>query len=195
MKNLFKKSLLASGVALLLTGCGSTTEAESQEPSLEERQDTLLAACAEPEATELIEVAEHACVHGDFGPFEAVAAAPLGTYPFVDVSVPHIAYNITLPALASGYGYGGAVNFIPEESGEYAFLLSRQRGLRIFNGTTEVARECGVYVPEEACGSLRTATVAALEAGVEYRLEFKALAQRNSQFTLVVEEAAHDHAE
>jgi hypothetical protein len=192
MKNVFKKSLLASGVALLLTGCGSTTEAEPQESSLEQRQDAL-AACAEPEASELIEVAEHACVHGDFGPFQAVAAAPLGTIPFVDVSVPHIAYNITLPA--NGYGYGGAVNFIPEETGEYAFLLSRYRGLRIFNGTTEVARECGVYVPEEACGSLRTATVAELEAGVEYRLEFKALFPQNAQFTLVIEEAAHDHAE
>ncbi|HYO71770.1 MAG TPA: hypothetical protein VEU33_37400 [Archangium sp.] len=194
MKNLFKKSLLASGVALLLTGCGST-EAEPQPSSLEERQDTLLAACAEPEASELIEVAEHACVHGDFGPFQPVAAAPLGTYPFVDVSVPHIAYNITLPADAAAGGWGGAVNFMPEETGEYAFLLSRQRGLRIFNGTTEVARECRVQVPEEACGSLRTAVVAELEAGVEYRLEFKARAERNSRFTLVIEEAGHEHAE
>jgi hypothetical protein len=192
MKNLFRKSLLASGIALLLSGCGGT-EAEPRQQSLEEREDTLLAACAEPEATELLEVAEHACVHGDFGPFEAVTAAALGTYPFVDVSVPHIAYNITLPS--HGYGYGGAVNFMPEESGEYAFLLSRQRGLRIFNGTTEVARECRIQVPEEACGSLRTAIVADLEAGVEYRLEFKAIAQRNSQFTLVIEEAAHDHVE
>lgn len=191
MKNLFQKSLLASGVALLLTGCGSTV-AEPQ--SLAEHEGKLLAACAEPEATEIIEVAEHACVHGDFGPFEAVSAAPLGTYPFVDVSVPHIAYNITLPADAAG-GWGGAVNFMPEESGEYAFLLSRQRGLRIFNGTTEVARECRVQVPEEACTSLRTAVVAELEAGVEYRLEFKARAERNSQFTLVVEEAGHEHAE
>ena len=194
MKNLFRKSLFASSVALLLSGCGGI-EAEPAQTELEQRQDTLLAACAEPEATELIEVAEHACVHGDFGPFEAVAAAPLGTYPFVDVSVPHIAYNITLPADASAGGWGGAVNFMPEESGEYAFLLSRQRGLRIFNGTTEVARECRVQVPEEACGSLRTAVVAELEAGVEYRLEFKAPAQRTAQFTLVIEEAGHEHVE
>ena len=192
MKNLFQKSLLASGVALLLTGCGSTV-AEPQ--SLAEHESTLLSACAEPEAAEIIEVAEHACVHGDFGPFEAVAAAALGTYPFVDVSVPHIAYNITLPANASAGGWGGAVNFMPEESGEYAFLLSRQRGLRIFNGTTEVARECRVQVPEESCGSLRTAVVAELEAGVEYRLEFKARAQRDAQFTLVIEEAGHEHVE
>lgn len=194
MKNLFKKSLLASGVALLLTGCGGT-EAEPQQPALEERQDTLLAACEEPEASEIIEVAEHACVHGDSGPFEAVSAAPLGTYPFVDVSVPHIAYNITLPADASAGGWGGAVNFLPEETGEYAFLLSRKRGLRIFDGTTEVARECRTEVPEEVCGSLRTAVVAALEAGVEYRLEFKAIKEKNAQFTLVIEEAAHDHVE
>jgi hypothetical protein len=191
MKNLIRKSLLASGMALVLSGCGGTEaelEQQEQQSSLEARQDTLLSTC-----TELLEVAEHACVHGDSGPFEAVTAAPLGTAPFVDVSVPHIAYNITLPAY--GYGYGGAVNFIPEESGEYAFLLSRHRGLRIFNGTTEVTRECRLHVPEEACGSLRTAVVADLEAGVEYRLEFKALLQRNSQFTLVIEEATHGHAE
>jgi hypothetical protein len=189
MKNLFQKSLLASGVALLLTGCGSTVEPQE---SMETQQHELLAACAEP--AEMAEVAEHACVHGDLGPFEAVTAAALGTYPFVDVSVPHTAYVITLPADPSG-GWGGAVNFMPEESGEYAFLVSRRRGLRIFNGTTEVARECRYDVPEEVCGSLRTAIVADLEAGVEYRLEFKAIAECNSQFTLVVEEAAHDHAE
>ncbi|MFY0569723.1 hypothetical protein ACN28E_38660 [Archangium lansingense] len=193
MKNVFKKSLLASGVALLLTGCGSTTEAESQPSSLEAREDELLSACGEPEATELLEVAEHACFHGEYGPFEAVTAAALGSTPFVDVSAPHTAYNITLPA--RGYGYGGAVNFIPEESGEYAFFLSRHRGLRIFNGNTEVARECRLQVPEETCGSLRTAVVADLEANVEYRLEFKAIFPQNSQFTLVVEEAAHHHEE
>ncbi|WNG59833.1 hypothetical protein F0U59_37780 [Archangium gephyra] len=193
MKNVFKKSLLASGVALLLTGCGSTTEAEPQPSSLETREEELLAACGEPEATELLEVAEHACYHAEYGPFAAVTAAALGTTPFVDVSTPHTAYNITLPA--RGFGYGGAVNFIPEESGEYAFLLSRHRGLRIFNGNTEVARECRLQVPEETCGSLRTTIVADLEANVEYRLEFKAIFPQNSQFTLLVEEAGHHHEE
>ena len=190
MKNLFKKSLLASGVALLLTGCGST-EAEPQQQSMQTRQDSHLASCEEPEATELLEVAGHACVHGDFGPFQPVDAAPLGTYPFVDVSIPHIAYVISLPANASAGGWGGSVSFIPEASGEYAFLLSRLRDLRIFNGTTEVARECRVQVPEETCSSLSTAVVAALQAGVEYRLEFTSTKANDSRFTLVIEEAAH----
>jgi hypothetical protein len=193
MKNLLKKSLLASSVALLLTGCGAT--APQEEASLETQQpQELLAACAEQE--ELAEVAEHACVHGEFGPFESVTAAPLGTVSFVDVSAPHTGYNITLPATGA-VGYGGSVMFMPEESGEYAFLLSRQRGLRIFHGDTEVARECRYNVPEEVCGALRTAIVADLEAGVDYRLEFKAVAPRNAQFTLVVEEAGHhdEHVE
>ncbi|OJT23164.1 hypothetical protein BO221_20035 [Archangium sp. Cb G35] len=193
MKSVFKKSLLASGVALLLTGCGSTTEAEPQPSSLETREDELLSACGEPEATELLEVAEHACYHAEYGPFETVTAAALGTTPFVDVSTPHTAYNITLPARS--FGYGGAVNFIPEESGEYAFLLSRHRGLRIFNGNTEVARECRLQVPAETCDSLRTTIVADLEANVEYRLEFKAIFPQNAQFTLLVEEAGHHHEE
>ncbi|HEX5749666.1 MAG TPA: hypothetical protein VFZ09_25775 [Archangium sp.] len=190
MKNLFHKSLLASGVALLLTGCGSTTEAEPQ-PSLEERQQSL-AVCAEPEAKEILEVAGHACVHGDFGPFEAVTAAPLGTYPFVDVSVPHIAYNITLPANASVGGWGGAVNFMPEETGEFVFLGSTAPHLRIFNGTTEVPVECAMAVPQTVCSSLRVAAVAALEAGVEYRLEFTTHKAHYAQGTLVIEELAHD---
>lgn len=193
MKNLLKKSLLVPSVVLLLTGCG-TTAYEEEEASLESQQQELLTACTEQE--ELAEVAEHACVHGEFGPFESVTAASLGTVPFVDVSAPHTAYNITLPATGT-FGYGGSVMFTPEESGEYAFLLSRQRGLRIFDGATEVARECRYAVPDDVCGALRTAIVADLEAGVDYRLEFKALVRRNSQFTLVVEEAAHhdEHVE
>lgn len=184
--NLLKKSLLAPGVALLLTGCGATAPQEEVAPEVQQQE--LLAACAEQE--ELAEVAEHACVHAEFGPFEGVTAAPLGTVPFVDVSAPHTAYNITLPANPV-FGYGGSVMFMPEESGEYAFLLSRVRGLRIFNGDTEVTRECRYTVPGDVCGELRTAIVADLEAGVDYRLEFKAVAARNSQFTLLIEEAAH----
>ena len=187
MKNLYTKSLLAPAVALLLTGCG-TTELEVEEVSPETQQQELLASCAEKE--ELAEVAEHSCIHAEFGPFEGVTAAPLGTVSFVDVSTPHTAYNVTLPATGA-LGYGGSVVFMPEESGEYAFFLSRYRGLRIFNGNTEVARECRYAVPGDVCGALRTAIVADLEAGVEYRLEFKAIAQRNSQFTLLIEEAGH----
>lgn len=192
MKKLLKKCLLAPSVALLLTGCGAPVAEEEVSP--ESQQQELLAACAEHE--ELAEVAEHACVHGEIGPFQPVTAAPLGTVSFVDVSAPHTGYNITLPADPT-HGYGGSVMFMSEESGEYAFLLSRQRGLRIFNGATEVARECRYNVPEEVCGALRTAIVADLEAGVDYRLEFKAVAPRNSQFTLVIEEAGHhdEHVE
>ncbi len=193
MKKLLKKCLLAPSVALLLTGCGAPV-AEEEEVSPETQKQELLAACAEQE--ELAEVAEHACVHGELGPFVSVTAAPLGTPSFVDVSAPHTGYDITLPATGA-VGYGGSVMFMPEESGEYAFLLSRQRGLRIFNGDTEVARECRYTAPEEVCGALRTAIVADLEAGVDYRLEFKAVAPRNARFTLVVEEAGHhdEHVE
>jgi hypothetical protein len=144
----------------------------------------------------MAEVAEHACVHSDFGPFQPVTAAALGAPVFVDVSAPHTAYNITLPA-HSFHGWAGRVAYIPEESGEFAFLVSRYRGLRIYDAATgvEVARECRYSVPSNVCGSLKKGIVADLEAGVEYHLEFRALAERNSQFTLVVEEAAHDHTE
>lgn len=192
MKELFKKTLLASSVALLLTACGGTVD-ETPEASLESQPHDLLAACTD--TTAVAEAAEHSCVHGDAGPFEHVTASPLGTVSFVDVSVPHVAHVITLPAKTSGIGWGGSVMFMPEESGEYAFLVSRRRGLRIFNGDVEVTRECRYNVPEEVCTSLRTAILADLEAGVDYRLEFEAIAEANSTFTLVIEEAGHEHAE
>jgi hypothetical protein len=192
MKNPFKKSLLLSSVTLLLAACGGV-EAEPVQSELETQQSSLLAACTE--TAELSEVAEHACIHAELGPFQNLTAAALGTVPFVDVSLPHTGYVITLPANTSSCGWGGSVNFIPEESGEFAFLLSRYPGLRIFNGTTEVSRECRFQVPSDVCGTLRTAIIADLEAGVEYRLEFQTLKQSNAQFTLVVEEAAHHHEE
>ncbi|QRK04427.1 hypothetical protein JQX13_29715 [Archangium violaceum] len=190
MKDLFKKSLLAAGVAMMLTGCG-TTEAESQEAALETQQQELLAACTD--TTELEEVAEHACSHAVYGPFQSVTASPLGTVSFVDVSLPHTAYVVTLPAKTNGCGYGGAVMFTAEESGEYAFLLSRVRGLRIFQGDVEITRECRYSIPSEICSDLRTAIIADLEAGQDYRLEFESITAANAQFTLLVEEAGHHH--
>lgn len=184
----------AAGAAFLLAACGTTAAEESApEATLDSQQEELLAAC---DPVELAEVAEHACVHSDFGPFQPVTAAALGAPVLVDVSAPHTAYVITLPA-APSFGWAGRVAFIPEESGELAFLVSRYRGLRIYDAATgaEVARECRYSVPADVCGSLKKGIVADLEAGVEYHLEFKALAERNSRFTLVVEEAAHDHTE
>lgn len=194
MEHLFKKSLVASGAAILLAACGTTSPEEAApEAPMDTQQYDLLASC---DPVELAEVAGHACVHSDFGPFQPVAAAALGAPVFVDVSAPHTAYVITLPSHPV-HGWAGRVAYIPEESGEFAFLVSRYRGLRIYDAATgaEVARECRYSVPTDVCGSLKKGIVADLEAGVEYHLEFKAIAERNSQFTLVVEEAGHDHTE
>jgi hypothetical protein len=196
-QHLFKKTLLAAGAAVLFAGCGVTAAEEPTDTTPEAAPTTqeqgLLAAC---DPVELGEVTEHACIHAELGPFEPVTAAALGAPVLVDVSVPHIAYNITLPAM-NNFGYGGRVAFIPDESGEFAFLLSRHRGLRIFEAATgaEVARECRYTVPSNVCGELKSAFVADLEGGVEYHLQFLSLLQRSSQFTLLIEEVAHDHSE
>ena len=139
---------------------------------------------------------EHACIHAELGPFQSVTAAALGAPVLVDVSLPHTGYNVTLPAM-NFCGWGGRVGFIPDEAGEFAFLLSRHRGVRIYNAATgvEVARECRYSVPTSVCGALKTAIVADLEGGTEYHLQLLAIAERNSEFTLVIEEAAHDHEE
>jgi hypothetical protein len=43
------------------------------------------------------------------------------------------------------------------------------------------------------CTSLKSLVTADLEAGVDYRLELKALVTRNATFKLVIEETAHHH--
>jgi hypothetical protein len=193
MKNPLKTGLSTCALAMLMTGCGTTeaeTPAAQQEAALElsAQPQELLAEC-DPVETE--EVIEHSCLHAESGPFQAVTAAALGTVPFVDVNLAHTAYNVTLPGCAGNYG--GSVIFTPEESTEYAFLLSRYRGLRIFDGDTEVTRECRSSIPADVCGELKSVTLAPLEAGKDYRLEFRATRTTNSSFTLLIEEAEHEH--
>ncbi|MCP3139757.1 hypothetical protein [Pyxidicoccus xibeiensis] len=199
LENLLKKSLLATGAAALLAGCGTPAGESTPEPtpapeaSLETQGAQLLAAC---DPVELEEVVEHACIHAELGPFEAVTASALGAPVLVDVSAPHTAYNVTLPP-TNYCGWGGRLAFIPEESGELAFLVSRHRGLRIFEAATgtEVARECRYNVPSTVCSSLKTGILADVEGGTEYHLQFLSLTPGNAQFRLVVEEAGHHHEE
>jgi hypothetical protein len=196
--HLFQKSLLATSVVALFTACGTEAEAPAAETASETamtaQEQELLAAC---DPAELSEVVEHACIHAELGPFESVTAAALGQPVLVDVSAPHTAYNVTLPG-ARWCGWGGRLSFIPEESGEIAFLVSRHRGLRVFEAATgtEVARECRYNIPSSVCGELKTGVVADVEGGVEYHLQFLAIAEQNSEFRLVVEEVGHhDHEE
>ncbi|MDY7228169.1 hypothetical protein [Hyalangium rubrum] len=194
MESMFKKTLLAVSLPLLLTACGQTMEAPDELTQVEVQEEPLVEAMSTCEGPDE-EVVEHACYHGDFGPFTAVTAAPLGGTTLPNVNLPHTAYNITLPT-HSLYSYAGSVTYRPAESGEYAFLLSRQRGLKIYDGNTLVSKECSYAIDETACGSLRRMVTADLEEGKVYRLEFKAVLRRNSAFTLVIEEAgAHDHEE
>jgi hypothetical protein len=187
LEPLIKKTLFASSLSLLLAGCGAIT-ADHEEPELRQSEEERLEAAAICE--EDPEVIEHACFHGDFGPFVAVAAAPLGSAAIPNVNAPHTAFNITLPADAT-YSYAGSVTFRPMETAEYAFLLSRRRAFRIYDGNILVSRECSSLIDEESCGSLRRMVMADLEAGKVYRLEFKAGHERNASFTLVIEEAHH----
>ncbi|GHG80313.1 hypothetical protein GCM10012319_33170 [Comamonas sp. KCTC 72670] len=183
-------------MALLLAGCGAPVEEETPDTAaLESSEDALLnllPACEEPE--ELEHVVEHACLHAEYGPFEPVTAAALGAPVLVDVSQAHTAYQVTLPK-RSQFNYAGRVSFLPDESGEFAFMLSRHRGLRIFEAATgiEVARECRYNIPTNVCSGLKTALIADLEADTEYHLEFRSLLPSNAAFTLIIEEAGHHH--
>ena len=187
LESLLKKTLFASSLSFLLAGCGAPL-IEPEEPTLEQQQEEELQVAAVCE--EDPEVIEHACFHGDFGPFMAVAAAPLGSTVIPNVNTPHTAFSITLPANTT-YQYAGSVTFRPTETAEYAFFLSRRRAFRIYDGTTLVSRECSSLVDETSCGSLRRMVMADLEMGKVYRLEFKAVHAANASFNLVIEEAHH----
>ena len=200
LKHLSTHALVTSA-ALLFAGCGAT---EQQAPETEQapapmtQQSELIAACVDTE--ELAEAAEHSCIHAENGPFESVTAAPLGGPSFVDVSAAHTAYNVTLPAISYRQwtlGYAGSVIFTPEESTEYAFLTSGYRAVRVVNAATneEVGLECHYAVPQEVCGSLRSAVTADLEGGIDYRVDFAAVVPQPASFLLVIEETGHAHAE
>ncbi|MCY1040265.1 hypothetical protein OV208_02945 [Corallococcus sp. bb12-1] len=194
-KHLSTHALVAASAVFLLAGCGATEEQAAQAAAPITQQSELLAACQDTE--ELEEVAEHSCFHAEYGPFEAVTAAPLGGPSFVDVSVGHTAYNVTLPAITYQQwtlGYAGSVIFTPEESNEYALLTSGYRAVRIVNAATneEVGLECRYEVPQEVCGTLRTAVTADLEGGIDYRVDFAAVVPQAATFLLVIEETAHE---
>lgn len=191
MKSLFHHPLrhLLLGAGLVLAGC-TATSADLEPQAEPASQEAAIATCD----SELDETIEHACYHGDNGPFINVTAGALGSPTLPNVNLKHTAYQITLPA-AQGSTFAGAVTYRPTESGEYAFLLSRKRGLRVFDGDVEVSRECTSLIDDSVCGSLRRAVVADLEVGKVYRLEFRAVRERNSSFVLVIEEAGHHHEE
>ncbi|CAM4045136.1 TerD family protein [Corallococcus soli] len=195
MKHLSTHALAAASAVLLLAGCGATEEQTAPEAVAPiTQQSELLAACQDTE--ELAEAAEHSCHHAEYGPFESVTAAQFGGPSFVDVSAAHTAYNVTLPAIAYQQwtlGYAGSVIFTPEESTEYAFLTSGYRAVRIVNAATneEVGQECRYNVPEEVCGSLRTAVTADLEGGIDYRVDFVAVVPQAATFLLIIEEIGH----
>lgn len=198
LESLWKKTLLASSLSLLLAGCGPAASEPrasefAQSSQLQQQEETeepaIAAVCpAEPE------LLDEACFHAENGPFQAVAAASLGNPSIPNVNKPHTAYNITLPADPL-YSYAGSVSFRPAETSEYAFFLSRKRAFKIYDGDVLVSRECAAFIDETSCGSLQRMVMADLEAGKVYRLEFKAVLEQNATFTLVVEEAHHGHAE
>ncbi|SEM79783.1 hypothetical protein SAMN05444354_12366 [Stigmatella aurantiaca] len=197
MTPLFQKVLLASSLSLLM-GCGQTEEmsedAVEQMSVAQTQEQELLRGLHTCEAEEVGELIEHSCYHAEYGPFVSVSAAAPGSTTLPNVNASHTAFNITLPQ-GTSFGYSGSVTFRPMESTEYAFLLSRLRGLKIYDGNTLIAQECSYLISESACGSLRRLLKADLEAGKVYRLEFQALLPENASFTLLVEEAAHDHEE
>lgn len=129
--------------------------------------------------------AEHACLHAQHGPFRTVAALPGNGPADADVSAPHTAFTITLPADGAGL-HQGAVSYVPDESGELAFFLAAPVPLTILDPNGQpLAIEVDAPVDPAECTALTHVRVADVVGGETYTLVFGPSA--NASALLVVE--------
>jgi hypothetical protein len=177
------RRLLPSSFALGLAACTASPE---MVPSSSRSDLTAngVGTCTEVDAEEV----EHACIHGSAGPFRPVKAS---TSAPPDVSRPHTTYRVELEALDAEQ-FGGAVAFLPAESGEYAIYASADvPEIQVMRDGEPVAYECSTPVPTNLCGALRRLRVADLEAGKPVALTF--LPSTTASVVLVIEHREHDH--
>ncbi|MCU0687988.1 MAG: hypothetical protein MUF34_38050 [Polyangiaceae bacterium] len=136
--------------------------------------------------------AEHACLHGQHGPFRTVTASPGSNAAGADVSEPHAAFTIGLPADGAGL-HQGAVSYVPDESGDFAFFLGASLPLTILGPDGQpLAIEVDASVDPAECTALTHAYVAELVGGATYTLVFGPSASASA---LLVIEHAECHEE
>ena len=108
------------------------------------------------------ETLEHACLHALYGPFASVTAQAYPGFVYTDVNAPHTAYTIGLPA--AGSDYQGAVLYQPAASGDFAFLLSEDTALAVYDGAGQpVAAEGVQSIDPAVCSAMSHVHVFHLE--------------------------------
>lgn len=129
------------------------------------------------------------CEHLQEGPSAAVNASASATGTLPAVSNDHKRYDITLPAGTGGNG--GSVSFAAAEATDYVFFLGSAVDLKITNASgAQVSFEESV-AKSDVCAEIKGRHVAPLQVGT-YTLTFGPTSQ--GSVSLVIEEAAHDHA-
>lgn len=112
-------------------------------------------------------VAEHACLHAIHGPFEAIMAGVSAIAPAADVSQPHTAFRVKLPARDGDNE--GALRYVPRRSGAFAMFSAPAIAMKVLDAN-------GQQIPASlahavfACGELGTVTTFALDQGSAYSL-------------------------
>jgi hypothetical protein len=150
--------LLSAGCAVGTGAGGSDEFAETQE-ALEVGGECVVADA----------VIGHTCGHATFGPFQSVTAQPYPGPVFTDISAPHTAFHISLPA--SGGQYQGAVLYAPGASGRYAFFMTPGVTLSVVDGSgTPVPLAIESEVPAELCGAIEHVAVFELDSSQTYTL-------------------------
>lgn len=153
-----------SGLVLLLSaGCAVGTETGGSDAFAETQQALEVGGeCVVADA-----VVGHTCGHANFGPFQSVAAQPYPGPVFTDISAPHTAFTISLPA--SGGQYKGAVIYAPGESGRYAFFTTPGVTLSLVDSSgAPVPLAIESEVPEELCGAIEHVAVFELDSSQTY---------------------------
>jgi hypothetical protein len=136
--------------------------------------------------------AEHACLHGLHGPFRTVTASPGTDAGGADVSARHAAFTIGLPADGAGR-HQGAVSYVPDESGDFAFFLGAPVPLTIVGPDGQpVDIEVDAPVDPAECTALTHVRAAELVGGERYTLVFGPSASASA---LLVVEHAECHEE
>ncbi|AKU91486.1 hypothetical protein [Vulgatibacter incomptus] len=150
--SLFRNLLLAS-LLVTLSACGNGDDSSNDGHTHDD----------------LAELAEHACEHGQDGPFLEVNASLTRGDAAEAVSRAHTAFRIALPEDSDGT-HRGAVVYTATATGEVVFFLSADVPLSVHDGEAEVEIEAEGKV--DACPAVITKAVTVdVTAGTEYVLE------------------------
>lgn len=113
------------------------------------------------------ETIEHACAHAQLGPFQSTPAQSYPGFVFSDVNAPHTSYSVQLPGGAAPYE--GAVLYQPAVSGQFAFFVTPETALVVYDSAGQVVAPVGdAPVDPALCAAMDHVSVLVLSDAETY---------------------------